>query len=85
MAMVSDSTATVNPFMEPALDELLALRSGTPSNLDATAKALVDADTAVALELLLEGLTPADWDVTRPIRDVLLARLWREPVGKKLS
>jgi hypothetical protein len=85
MAIVSDSAASVNPLMEQALSELLALRGGTPSNLDATAEALADTDTAVALELLLEGLTPADWNVTHTIRDVLLARLWRVPVGARLS
>lgn len=67
------------------LHEAVELHEGTGASTDSLIQALNDPESATAIELLLEGLTPADWGVARAIRDAVVTRIWRRPIGNRLT
>lgn len=83
-AMADSDEATIG-MMEGALDELLDMHGGTSRTLLATCEALTNPNAATALELLLEGLSPADGALSRALRDVVSANVWRRPIGNGLT
>lgn len=50
-----------------------------------TCEALANPNVATALELLLEGMSPAGGALARALRDVVSAQVWRRPVGDSLT
>lgn len=85
LALVSGSGEATVATVENALDELLDMHGGKSRTLLVTCEALTNPNAATALELLLEGLSPADGALARALRDAVSAHVWRRPIGDGLT
>ena len=91
MAFASGVKPPSRMVLAAALDELMELQEmdnlhgGTGPHTASLVRPLEDAESATAIELLLEGLKPADWRVVKAIREVIALQVWRQPVGERLN